>query len=159
MMKKIKNKLVISKNMNNLDKGPLLVGESYASLKTFCERHNLVYEPYIEFLNRQYTKLTPVKKHLFLLQDDFERLKERYYEQKYLLPAQYLRGLSFYKPTHIRMKRFVKMVVADYERQVIEKSIILAITMSQYHVEQSLLKLQILQPELTVNAEKTENKI
>jgi hypothetical protein len=58
-----------------------------------------------------------------MFRDDCERSLERYFEFKYNLPLKHLRGIVYKKPPGISLKRYVKIIAAELNRQELEISI------------------------------------
>jgi hypothetical protein len=118
----------------------------------FTSRQGLHYDKYDDLI-KQLINMAPKWKRPFIsMKDDFHRVVERYYEQKYSLPARYLRGLNYHKPRNYNKKIFIKRIVKNYEEQLTRQVIINAITMATEKLTSYIEQIQPI-PKTYINCE------
>ena len=101
--------------------------------ENFITKKGDVFETFDDFLVEQFSSQPSWKKPGLTLIDDFRRVVEKYYEEKHCLPVKYLRGLKYHKPSNLSSRRFVKIIVKDYERQITEVAVAKATAHSIQH--------------------------
>ena len=97
-------------------------------LRNFVNKKGEIYETYEDFHVSQISQLPLWKKPWLNLSNDIDRAIEKYYEEINCLPIGYLRGLWYYKPLGSSFKRFVRILVKDYERQLAAAAVSIAAT-------------------------------
>ena len=99
-------------------------------------------------------KYTPSWRKPFVqMKDDFHRIGERYYEEKFNLPDHYLAGMYYCLPFRENKNRFAKRASEEYVQKKLQEFIRIALTDSMSKTSEKLIR------HIIKNRKLVENKI
>jgi hypothetical protein len=100
-----------------------VLSSQVSTSQNFISKQGGVFTDYDEYVKEKLATLPRWQQPLFMFKDDCERSLERYFEFKYNLPLKHLRGILYKKPSGISLKRYIKIIAAELNRQELEIAI------------------------------------